>query len=752
MSHDLSPSGSAHTTPVLGGVTRFYLNLFLISFLALFLELACIRWFGSTVIFLTFFTNLVLMACFLGLSVGCLAARARRDLMGAVIPLALVTMALAFALLWSYTKFPAIMVDVGRQNSPQQIYFGTESRGPDLSAFVIPLEVIAGVFFALISLIFVGVGQALGRAFNAISNIGAAYAVNLLGSLVGIASFGILAYLRTAPPVWFAVAAALALFFIERTDMRLVSLVASALLVAGLVLTAELPGLTSGNEAPTIWSPYYKIRFEPAAGTLYVNNIQHQVMADFARGGSIYQVPYLTNRQAGGAPFDDVLIIGAGSGNDVAASLAYDAKHVDAVEIDPVLNEIGRQNHPSHFGANPRATPHIDDGRSFVRSTGKKYDLIIYALVDSLVLHSGYSSIRLESFLFTEQAFRDLKDHLKPGGLVVIYNYYRQGWVVGRLSKLANKVFGAPPIVLSLPYQAEITARTSQGNRLSYVIAGTAESARLQAIRTKFHDDQFFWVHAKPSNNGRTNSFGTTPPLVNGTWPEEWYKVGPASVQTEGIGPLPSDDFPFLYLRDPVIPGLNLRGMLIVAALSLAMLFAFKPMRTSRPNGQMFFLGAGFMLLETKGVVHLALLFGSTWMVNSIVFAAILVMALLSNFYVMVRKPQSLVPYYILLVASLLLGLVVPMASFLALPGISRVLVSCLVVFVPIFFAGVVFASSFSASARPDVAFGSNIGGAILGGLSENLSLAVGFNNLLILAMAYYVVSALFARRLRNSA
>ena len=73
----------------------------------------------------------------------------------------------------------------------------------------------------------------------------------------------------------------------------------------------------------------------------------------------------------------------------------------------PVLYEIGRDDHPDHPYHDPRVAIHLDDGRSFVRKTRRQYDQITYALVDSLVLHSGYSSLRLESFLFTEQAFRD---------------------------------------------------------------------------------------------------------------------------------------------------------------------------------------------------------------------------------------------------------------------------------------------------------------------------------------------------------
>ena len=163
-----------------------------------------------------------------------------------------------------------------------------------------------------------------------------------------------------------------------------------------------------------------------------------------------------------------------------------------------------------------------------------------------------------------------------------------------------------------------------------------------------------------------------------------------------------------------------------MAVLSLAILARVRagadgPARTA----QMFFLGAGFMLLETKGVVHLALLFGSTWVVNSIVFFAILVMILLSNLFVLaVQADGDSGRYYALLFASLLVNVV---GADEHLPGACRgrrrSSPRALVIFVPVFFAGVIFATSFRDSRQPDVDFGSNIGGVILGGLSENLSL-----------------------------
>jgi hypothetical protein len=307
---------------------------------------------------------------------------------------------------------------------------------------------------------------------------------------------------------------------------------------------------------------------------------------------------------------------------------------------------------------------------------------------------------------------------------------------------LARKVFGTEPIVISAPYQAEINPSDSQNGAITFLLAGTPQSATLEAIQRSFRRAGAFWSYGSPLVNGPINACGPAP-----TAPGVVFRIGPARIADAGVDLIPSDDWPFLYLRAATIPMLNVRGILLVAGLSLAILLAFAPVRTVRPNGQMFFLGAGFMLLETKGVVHMALLFGSTWAVNSIVFAAILVMILLSNLYVLAVRPRRQWPYYALLIASLALNAAVPMSVFLALPGAARVFVSCAVVFVPVFFAGVIFATAFRESRRSDVDFGSNIGGVILGGLSENLSLVVGFNNLLLVAIGYYVLSALLRPR-----
>jgi spermidine synthase len=726
---------------------RPYVDLFLISFNILFLELACIRWFGSTVVFLTFFTNVVLLATFLGMSVGCLAASARRNWAAAVVPLILIAAVLAWGTLYIYNHYGRVMVDVGGQGSPQQVYFGTEYRARDVAGFVVPIELLAGIFFTLISLSFVGLGQIMGRAFNEAPDRLRAYISNIGGSLAGIAVFALASYWRTTPLTWFAIVMLIWAYFLKDhlknpSPLQVQSMLGLMCLMGFVSYNSSIwsPYQKSPAYGAMLWSPYYKI-YTVSGRDIVTNNIGHQDMVDIKQSGPGYALPHLLNRDAGAKPFEDVLIIGAGSGNDVAAALAHGVRHVDAVEIDPSINDIGRAQHPSHPYQDPRVTVHINDGRSFIRTTTKQYDLVVYALVDSLVLHSGYSNLRLESFLFTEEAFADVRARLKPNGMFAVYNFFRQGWIVARIAKMAENVFVTRPVIMSLPYVDSIRPADSEANRITFLIAGNKESP-LETISQKFAQQGSYWVHNRPAMNDGVNGFGAQPPVTADAEQSQWNRFKPAVVDTAGTVRLPKDDWPFLYLRDAMIPGLNIRSILLIAGLSFAIFFGVSPVRSFRPNWQMFLLGAAFMLLETKGVVHMALLFGSTWIVNSVVFFAILVMIMCSNLYVLAFRPRNLWPYYALLVASLTVNIAVPMSTFLALPGAEKIAVSCAVIFVPIFFAGIVFGASFRDSTQPDLDFGSNIAGAILGGLIEALSLVTGFNLLLVVAVAFYVLSA----------
>src|SRR5262249_49878898 len=158
----------------------------------------------------------------------------------------------------------------------------------------------------------------------------------------------------------------------------------------------------------------------------------------------------------------------------------------------PVIQRLGKQLHPNQPYDDPRVTVHIDDGRNFLRSTERQYDLVIYALVDSLVLHSSYSNLRLESYLFTEQAFRDVKRCLKPGGRFVVYNFFRQGWLVHRLEKTLGQVFDTPPLVLALPYRPLIESETIPASEFTMFVVGDIEP-----LRTAFATYDSYWLRSQ---------------------------------------------------------------------------------------------------------------------------------------------------------------------------------------------------------------------------------------------------------------
>jgi SAM-dependent methyltransferase len=685
------------------------LDLFLISLLTLFLELTCIRWFPSHVLFLTFFTNTVLLACILGIAVGCLAARRASN----------------------------SIIDVGNQASPQVVFFGVEYQASDLSTFVVPIELLCGYFFLVIALTMVGPGQQLGRALAKLPNRLEAYTIDILGSIAGIIVFAASAFLELSPGWWFAfVLAGLGYFLRPLNAVRGGVLATASALVIGLSVAPSFIG------EPEMWSPYYRVSYRPEQRLIGVNLIGHQQMQPLTAPFPAYALPHLLNRDSGGNPFSDVLIIGAGSGNDVSRALQWGAERVDAVEIDPVIQRIGKRDHPNQPYSDPRVTVHLNDGRNFLKKTTRQYDLIIYALVDSLVLHSSYSNIRLESYLFTKQAMDDVRRRLKPGGVFVMYNYFRQGWIVSRLQNTVRAAFGADALVLNLPSRDILEPDDNLAGAFTMLIAGANER-----IRDAFARDEY-WLHSgAPLDWNAPNGFTASPP---GDEAAGWqpFRLTRVNAGDEPLR-LATDDWPMLYLREPTIPGVSLGGAGIMATIAALLLAPFlRGARRAAADGagtmvQMFFLGGGFMLVETKAVVHMALLFGGTWIVNSVVFFAVLVMIVLANWFVSAAKPSRLAPYYAGLLLSLVVSALVPMESFLGMDRAAQIVAASVLAFTPILFAGVVFAVSFSRVSEPDRAFGANIAGAMFGGLAEYSSMMLGFQYLLFVAVGLYVVSIL---------
>jgi Spermine/spermidine synthase domain len=660
------------------------------SFLMLFLELALIRWSGSNVLYLSHFSNFVLLGSFLGIGLGFLRAGARRDL-SAWAPVAV-------AVLVAFVWFSPLEIDL--KGSGNFIFIGGD---PELSGA--PREVVLPVIFVLVAATMAVVGEGVARAFSRFEPL-EAYKLDLLGSVLGIIGFAGMSFLRVPPLGWgLVVAAVFVAISLPLPDRR-----------AAVALLPLLPFLAvlgwESTRPDTYWSPYYKIRAEAMAsdGTLIsVNRIPHQAHQPVTRtSGSpgIAGGPGVFAYEMVKPPvLDDVLIVGAGGGNDVAAALLKGAGHVDAVEIDPQLYELGKARHPNAPYDDPRVSVHIDDGRAFLERTNRRYDLILFALPDSLTLVSGQSSLRLESFLFTDEALTTAREHLEPGGVFSMYNYYREDWLADRFARTLGEVYEAPPCQMSL----------GSGEARFSLLAASERSSSLDCSATSAQD---------------------------GPEPHIWR-------QTSNSVPGPAtDDHPFPYLRTRRLTSFYVTTIALILLASLAMVrLAAGPFRKMAPYVDLFFMGAAFLLLETKGVVQFALLFGTTWFVNALVFLGVLLSVLAAvavSKRVVVRRPARL---YGVLLVSLVLAWVVPLDELLDLPVGVRFVVAVTLAFFPIFTANLVFTQRFRDTASSTTAFGANLLGAMVGGLLEYGALIVGYRALLVVAAVLYGLAFLAGRR-----
>jgi SAM-dependent methyltransferase len=655
------------------------LRLILTSGTLLFVELLLIRWIPSEVRYIGFFSNFVLMASFLGIGLGILLGRRRNLESIAVFPILLAIV------VWLITTVQ-LNVQFRAQN---EIFFGlAESNAADANFLVLP------VVFALVTAIMASLALPLGPLLRSMPPL-KAYAFDIAGSMLGIVSFVGLSAAGTPPVVWFAVVAVVVVVMAVGTGITLRRLPG----LAALALVIWLARSATGE----IWSPYYRIDTFVIGGQMYVNvnGIPHQALhAVSAPKEPFYDQLY---KWFPDRTYGNVLVVGAGSGTDTAIALAHGAGHVDAVEIDSAIQQLGRDYHPNHPYQDPRVTPIVNDGRAFLRGTDARYDLVVFALPDSLTLVSSTANIRLESFLFTEEAFASVRDHLAPGGIFVLYNYYRDPWLIAKLDGMLQDVFHAPPILRTF------------GSNMAILGAGPAVDAL---------------AGAAPPGDGVD-----AVPAVGDPAPR------PAS-----------DDWPFLYLRTPSIAPyylIALAFVLGIAILSVAGAARVGGTSLKRFSPHFFALGAAFLLLETRSLVSFSLLFGSTWLVNALAFFAILasvLLAILVNARFRFRRPGRL---YALLFAALAVAFAIPPESLLIDPPWLRYLVAAALAFAPVFVANLVFTYSFRDTRTADMAFASNLLGAMVGGAMEYVALLTGYRALLLAVAGLYAIAWLFANRWR---
>ncbi len=709
------------TTTELSATKKDYIELFVLSAASLFFELLVIRWLSADFMAFTVFKTFPLVTCYVGLGVGFATAREKNYLNLAPFAILQLVGFMLLSKVVGFDKFIFPSLNVFQWLSPDALLSG-QMMWIYLLLFVLILIILLSGPFAAMACI----GSRLGQLFAKIPPLNA-YATDISGALCGSILFSICSFLGFAP--WMLMIPVLVIIGIFAQEAKwwkkVIPLALSAVLSAWVIAP---PGYTF------LWSPYQKLSIADftvgdspsdielakkqgiVIGTngvfyQYALNLSTENLNDPTMSAAVlkelqshsrhYNLPYKFKHAK------SVLILGAGSGNDVAAALRNGAEHVDAVDIDPVILKLGDTRHPEKPYSSPKVNQVCDDARDFLNRATGKYDLIIFAGLDSHTISSRGGSMRLDNYVYTKQSMQRALNLLNPDGLMIVSFCKSTAWLSYRLRSTIEQAAGYAPTTL-----------VDESNpKLSWEIYVTGPLVRDKILKI--------------------DPAAIVPFAIQGP-----STLGPTRILT--------DDWPFIYVS-PV--GVDVPYLLVVFVVLLLSAVAarrvlFAP--ADRSSWQMFFLGAAFLLLELQSIARLSLLYGSTWYTSAIVINSVLLMILGANFLV-IKASDFLAPkiklIYCLLLLSLIGSALLPVREILdQFNGLSGQLIISFLTVLPMMIAGLIFSLSFKRVPQPDKAFAFNLLGAVAGAMLEYASNYIGINSLVWIALVLYLASFCCAR------
>jgi hypothetical protein len=674
-------------------VRRDALELLAASATALFAELALIRYLPGEVRVLAYFPNLVLISAFLGLGLGALAS-GRRSLLPA----------------WPVTVLVAVLCARAAggvaftHDSPSEgfwlLYYDLGKDAHVVEGVRAPLV----LFFILSATIFVPLGQAIALRLERMRDAGQpliGYSWDLGGSLLGVVGFSLLSLASAPPAAWFGV------FFVTALPLMRGG---RARLGVWLACSAAVCALLAIDGRGAIYTPYYELRVsetDDGGKAILANGGLHQIAYDLrseadhgdSQVGGVsqgYHQPY----RALGRPIRKALVLGAGTGNDVAVLLDEGAQEVHAVEIDPGILRLGRSVHPADPYSDPRVKIFNTDGRAFLNDTNERYDVIVFGTLDSMTRLSALSNVRLDNFIYTYESLTAARAHLTEDGALFLFFMVGHEFIHRHLATMLTAVFGEAPLV------------NRQYRHLFNV------------------------------------TFLTGPGVAH-------LRSGPGTVTEPPAHHYPTDDWPYLYLKGPGVSGfyLSLIGLLLLVSL-VALLGASPALRQSLRAGavdwEMWLFGAGFLLLETKLVTSMNLVWGATWLTSAVVFGSILFVVLVGTLLSHAREIGLPIIVGGLLLTILATGLL-PESLLVGRSVLVRLSASVAYVGAPIFFASLWFAHAFRRRPHVNTAFGWNLLGAVCGGMIEFSSMLLGLSAMHGVAGVIYLLVALLHVRSRGA-
>lgn len=685
-----------------------YVLLGFISFIILFLELLLIRLIGTEVRIFAYLSNLVLLATFIGAGMG-MFIKKKLPLIMTPIFLFLLVFCIILGVFSNITNLISPL-------SESFIWFQT-----DKGSFI---NIIGGLLltitlFFMILLIFIPLGQYLGEIFNTTKKPIILYSIDICMSLVGMWVFQLMSVLNVSPFIGIILIQILFIFLMQVWQQR-TNVIILVLLTITIVVLASNSQLQK-----TIWSPYQKLtlfelphnQLQPFGYLLQVNNVGYMGLLDLSdqyktkltkkikneklpntfdmRFANQYDLPYIMKRDS-----KNVLIVGAGGGNDVAAAVRAKIPSIDAVEIDPKIVALGKEYHPEHPYSAKAVRVTIDDGRSFFKKTDKKYDLVIMGLADSHTLTSSLNNVQLDNYLYTKESFEEIKKILNPEGLLFISFDVRRSWIGARLQNGLSTTFGTSPIIFTMQKEYPF----------------------------------FGWggvIFITGSDKGVINRY-----LSQNKDLEKFVRQRQVTYNNQ-INPL-SDNWPYLYLDKPRIPTIHILVSVLLIGLFLSLRKTISWQGRFRFDS--FWLGTGFLLYEFQSISKTALLFGNTWITNLYTISAILLLILLANL-VYAKWQVSLRISYIGLFLSFILQIFVPLSTLNYLPFYAKITSGIILLNLPLFFSALIFISFFTNTKEKSSVFASNIIGAATGGMLGVFSYLLGVQSLLFISLFLYMLS-----------
>jgi spermidine synthase len=674
-------------------------SIVLVTMLSLLLELVLIRWLASVFPVYSFYKNFTMLACFLGLGAGYAVAQRQPCAPALVLPM-LALFVGVITLLRYDTGAAYLIFSIGW-----------------LSTFDLPVYFLLGASFIICACICYPVGQLCGKLLHSSNSLNA-YGLNLMGSILGVIALFVMSLYWTPPVIWFAVTGGIMLLFVlSRDDFLAVGIASFCVLLAILAWPVQ-------PETQRIYSPYQLLeRTAKADGLMQIlsGGSYYQKVYNFAdskRGQesdadhyvrAYYEFPYNFEK----AP-ERVAIVGSGSGNDVATALRMGAAHVDAIEIDPAIAFLGTKYHPERPYDDPRVSLSINDARNFFRTANQQYDLIVYGVLDSHTALSHASNLRVDSYVYTREGIAEAYRLLKPDGVLSISFTLANDALGFKLSKILHDLPGAgKPLAVRVLYDSSKTTAfiAKKGQAVTMPDAKAFASIGFTDVSDYF---------AQP-------------------YPE---------------AAVPTDDWPFFYMVERAYPVTYMIALGMVLLLSY--FFVRKTIGFTEPIDRsylpFFFLGSGFMLVETKAITELGLHLGGTWFVIAAAIMLVLVMAFLANLMV-TRTARNLAgPAYLGLLVSLLVGygLATSHGQWMFGPPLLQLAISCFVLTIPLFFAGIIFSSLIGETEiNISTAFAYNLMGALFGGVMEYNSMYFGFAFLYLLALGFYSLAWVFSWKSR---